>query len=96
MMENISIARYLTYLEINCGRTSGFNPVLTQATTVYLIHDPVVGQIRPFVVPVTQILDPFGEVNFHSANYNFPSYRTPQLPSVPQLLALPPPQTATE
>jgi hypothetical protein len=78
--------RCIAFSELNYGRPIGFNPVITQTLTVIQQYDPIVGDYRPFVVPVTQILDPFGEVNFHSsqsqsiisANQN-PHIQAPQL-----------------
>ena len=68
MVNNPPIGRFLTFSEINCGRSPGYNPVLTQALTVFLVYDPAVGTTRPLIHPVIQILDPFGEVNFHSTD----------------------------
>ena len=56
--------RYITFSELNYGRPSGYNPVLTQTITVIQQFDPRVGDFRPIAIPVTQIFDPFGEVTF--------------------------------
>ena len=53
-------------VELNCGRSPGWNPILSNAITVYRVFDHSIGQFRPLVVPVTQLIDPFNEVTFHS------------------------------
>jgi len=58
--------RDLQLIELDCGRQQGWNSVFSSAITVYRIFDSSVGQFRPLAVPVTQILDPFNEVTFHS------------------------------
>ena len=59
--------RDLQLIELDCGRQKGWNPVFSSAITVFRIFDCKVGQFRPLAVPVTQILDPFNEVTFHSS-----------------------------
>ena len=58
--------RDLRVLELDCGRPEGWNPFLSHGITVYRRFDPEVGEYRPLVEPVTQLIDPFGEVKFHS------------------------------
>jgi len=58
--------RDLQLIELDCGRQQGWNPIFANAITVYRVFDNTVGQFRPLAVPVTQILDPFNEVTFHS------------------------------
>ena len=58
--------RFITFSELNYGRPSGYNPVLTQTITVIQQFDSSVGDFRSIAIPVTQILDPLGEVSFHS------------------------------
>ncbi|KAL7044834.1 hypothetical protein ACKWTF_002075 [Chironomus riparius] len=58
--------RYITFSELNYGRPSGYNPVLTQTITVIQQFDPRVGDFRPIAIPVTQILDPFGERTYQT------------------------------
>jgi len=97
--ENISWlhGRCITYSELNYGRPSGYNPVLTQTiTTVVQQFDPRVGDFRPIAIPVTQILDPVGEVTFHSSQTNgFISALPLTLPQFPQIQANLPDYSAT-
>jgi len=58
--------RDLHLVELDCGRSPGWNPILSNAITVYRVFDHSIGQFRPLVVPVTQLIDPFNEVTFHS------------------------------
>ena len=58
--------RDLQLIELDCGRPAGWNPIFSNAVTVYRSYDHLIGQFRPLIVPITQIIDPFGEVNFHS------------------------------
>ena len=88
--------RCIAYSELNYGRPSGYNPVLTQTITVIQQFDPRVGDFRPIVIPVTQILDPFGEVTFHTSQSNgFISALPITLPQFPQIQANNPRYTAT-
>ena len=95
--------RCIAYSELNYGRTPGFNPVLTQTVTVYQRYDPTVGDFRPVAIPITQILDPFGEVSFHSSQLNhsfsgsspFSPTNPPIIPTNPPTLTTPNDQAAT-
>lgn len=72
LVQNYSFiyGRCIAYTELNYGRDPGWNPVLTQTLTIIQQYDPTVGDFRPIAVPLTQILDPFGEVSFHSSQVN--------------------------
>ena len=88
--------RCISYTELNYGRPSGLNPVLTQTITVVQQFDPIVGDFRPIAIPVTQILDPFGEVSFHSNQVNGIISALPlTLPQFPQIQANLPSNSAT-
>ena len=58
--------RELQLIELDCGRKQGWNPIFSNAITIYRAFDNSIGQFRPYTVPVTQIIDPFNEVSFHS------------------------------
>ena len=58
--------RDLRVVELDCGRPVGWNPVIAHGITVYRRFDQQVGQFRPLVHPVTQLVDPFGELNPHT------------------------------
>ena len=62
--------RDLQLIELDCGRKPGWNPIFSNAITIYRAFDNSIGQFRPLAVPVTQIIDPFNEVSFH----NYQSY----------------------
>ncbi|KAL7042574.1 hypothetical protein ACKWTF_001201 [Chironomus riparius] len=62
--------RFITFSELDYGRSSGYNPVLTQTITLIQQFEPSVKDFRPIAIPVTQISDPFGEVSFHSNQIN--------------------------
>jgi hypothetical protein len=58
--------RELQFIELDCGRQQGWNPIFSFAITIYSLFDNKVGQYRPFAVPIVKIHDPFNEVTFHS------------------------------
>lgn len=51
---------------LNFGRSEGWNPILIQQTEVQVKFDPKVGGLRPLVFIHSHVLDPFGEIQFHS------------------------------
>lgn len=86
-MNHNEFIRHVNIIELDCGRSSELNPRLVNAITIIRQFDPTVNDYRPLVIPVTQILDPFNEINFHSSNF---AHRIPQNPSIapPRLLQL--------
>lgn len=85
--------RGLTQAVLNCGRPDGQNPILSQAISVYRVYDSQLETYRPFVVPVTQIFDPFCEFTYSSTPNPAITYLSsqPSLPFTP-LQALPEPR----
>lgn len=73
-MDNRQVIRYVNVTEIDCGRNTELNPRLVNAVTIFRAFDTQVNDYRPIVIPITQIFDPFNEINFHSSqNFSIPS-----------------------